>query len=63
MEQIDSLKIRDLVLRERRLAVCEREWHHRLRGYGYGLRDSNEGRIVISLVRGGDLVLLPTAAT
>lgn len=58
MEQTNPEKIRNLVLRERRLAVSEREWRHRLRGYGYALRDSDEGRIVTSLLGGGDLCLL-----
>ncbi len=62
MEQTNPAKIRDLVLRERRFAVSEREWQHRLRGYGYGLRDSDEGRVVTSLVRGGDLFVLGAVA-
>lgn len=62
MERIESTKIQALVMRERNLAVSEREWQHRLRGYGYGLRDSDEGRIVTSLLRGDDLCVLATAA-
>ncbi|OAO10568.1 hypothetical protein A8B76_10765 [Roseovarius indicus] len=55
-------KIRDLVMRERAMAVSEREWQHRLRGYGYGIRDTAEGRVVTSLVRGSDLCALGAAA-
>ncbi|KRS19927.1 hypothetical protein XM52_02965 [Roseovarius indicus] len=55
-------KIRDLVMRERAMAVSEREWQHRLRGYGYGIRDTAEGRVVTSLVRGSDLCALGVAA-
>ncbi|KZY32648.1 hypothetical protein A3731_21800 [Roseovarius sp. HI0049] len=55
-------KIRDFVMRERELAVSEREWQHRLRGYGYGIRDTDEGRVVISLVRGSDICALGAAA-
>ncbi|WP_111732373.1 hypothetical protein [Roseovarius amoyensis] len=62
MERIESTKIQALVMRERNLAVSEREWQHRLRGYGYGLRDSDEGRIVTSLLRGDDLCVLAAAA-
>jgi len=62
MEHTNTGDIRDLVMRERRLAVSEREWQHRLRGYGYGIRDGEEGRIVTSLVRGGDLFVLGSAA-
>lgn len=58
MEPKMTAKIRDLVMREREMALSEREWQHRLRGYGYGLRDTDEGRVVTSLVRGGDLFKL-----
>lgn len=62
MEPMNPNKIRDLVMRERALAVSEREWQHRLRGYGYGIRDTDEGRVVISLVKGSDLCALGAAA-
>ena len=52
-------EIVELVLRERRMAVSEREWQHRLRGYGYGIRDTAEGRFVTSLVRGSEICTLP----
>ena len=47
--------LRDMVLSERRKCVSEREWRHRLRGYGYAIRDTDEGRIVTSILRGGAL--------
>ncbi|MEQ9243491.1 hypothetical protein [Roseovarius indicus] len=62
MEPMNPNKIRDLVMRERAMAVSEREWQHRLRGYGYGIRDTAEGRVVTSLVRGSDLCALGAAA-
>ncbi|MEQ8291522.1 MAG: hypothetical protein RIA08_04885 [Roseovarius sp.] len=62
MEPMNPNKIRDLVMRERALAVSEREWQHRLRGYGYGIRDTAEGRVVTSLVQGNDLCALGAAA-
>ncbi|WP_306114616.1 MULTISPECIES: hypothetical protein [unclassified Roseovarius] len=52
-------KIRDLVQRERELAISEREWKHRLRGYGYAIQETDEGRIVTSLLRGARLCSLP----
>lgn len=61
MEQNNS-KIRDLVMRERKLAVSEREWQHRLRGYGFGIRDTEEGRVVTSLVKGADICTLGASA-
>ncbi|MGR3545701.1 MAG: hypothetical protein ACU0DX_01120 [Roseovarius sp.] len=50
LNQTDSsTEIRNLVMRERHLALSEREWKHRLRGYGYGIRDTAEGRFVTSI--------------
>ncbi len=46
-------EILKLVMRERGMAVSEREWKHRLRGYGYAIKDTTEGRTVTSLLRGG----------
>lgn len=51
-------EIRALVMRERLLAVSEREWVHRLRGYGYAIRDTDEGRFVTSLLRGAPICRL-----
>lgn len=55
--------IRDLVMRERALALSEREWKHRLRGYGYAIKDTDEGRFVTSLIQGAALCSLPVHAT
>ncbi len=52
-------KIRDLVMRERELAISDREWKHRLRGYGYAILDTDEGRFVTSILRGAPLCSLP----
>ncbi len=49
----------NLVLRERGMAVSEREWKHRLRGYGYAIKDTSEGRLVTSLLRGAPVCNLP----
>src|SRR6056297_1824699 len=50
--------IRDFVMDERSKAVSEREWRHRLRGYGYAIRDDAEGAYVTSILRGGALCRL-----
>ncbi len=52
-------KIRNLVMRERDMAISEREWKHRLRGYGYAIMDTDEGRFVTSILRGAPLCSLP----
>ncbi len=52
-------KIRSFVLRERELAVSDREWKHRLRGYGYAIMDTDEGRFVTSVMQGAALCSLP----
>ena len=62
MEKQNISKIRDIVMRERKMAVSDREWKHRLRGYGYAIRDTEEGRVVTSLVGGSDLCTLGAAA-
>ena len=54
--------LRDFVLRERQMCVSDREWKHRLRGYGYAIRESHEGQVVTSLVKGGDICILGAAA-
>jgi len=62
MEPNNIRQVRDLVMRERAMAVSEREWRHRIRGYGYAIRDTDEGRVVTSLLRGGDICTLGSAA-
>lgn len=51
-------EIRNLVMRERGLAISEREWKHRLRGYGYAIMETEEGQIVTSLLRGARICRL-----
>ncbi|QIE45850.1 hypothetical protein G5B38_10115 [Pseudohalocynthiibacter aestuariivivens] len=58
--QNDSNAVMELVMRERRMAVSDREWQHRLRGYGYAIRDTDEGRILTSLTRGASICNLPS---
>ena len=58
MELKDIEHVRDLVMRERNLAVSEREWVHRVRGHGYAIRETEKGRVVSSLLRKDDLLTL-----
>ena len=57
MENMSEVQM--IVMRERRLAVSDREWHHRLRGYGYGIRDTQEGRVVTSILHDRQICPLP----
>ena len=45
----EQSKVMEIVMRERRMAISDREWQHRLRGYGYAIRDTAEGRFVTSI--------------
>ena len=62
MDSMDLDWVRDLVMRERQMAVSEREWKHRVRGYGYAIRDTQEGRVVSSLLNKRDLLNLGAPA-
>ena len=53
--------IREFVIRERQRSVSDREWKFRLRGYGYGIRDTDHGQMVTSLIGRGDLCALGAA--
>ncbi|MEL7254089.1 MAG: hypothetical protein AAFZ04_00485 [Pseudomonadota bacterium] len=58
MESKDLDWVRDLVMRERQMAVSDREWKHRVRGYGYGIKDTENGRVITSLLRDRELMTL-----
>lgn len=58
----NTMEIQKIVLRERQMAVSEREWRHRLRGYGYAIRDTEEGRVVTSLLHDRQICTLPGVA-
>jgi hypothetical protein len=53
-----ATEIRDFVMQERGRAVSDREWKFRLRGYGYGIRDTSEGSVVTSLLGGREICRL-----
>ena len=48
-------KVQEFVLAERAKCLSDREWQFRLRGYGYGVRPSDQGRIVTALAKNTDL--------
>lgn len=50
----------DLVIRERQIALSDREWKHRLRGYGYAIQETDHGQMITSLVHGTEICELPT---
>lgn len=52
-------ELQSLAMRERALAVSEREWKHRLRGYGYAIKDTSEGRVLTSILHKKELCPLP----
>lgn len=53
--EAEITKVREFVLAERRRSLSEREWQFRLRGYGYGLRESGKKRVVTALREDADL--------
>lgn len=54
-----TAKICDIVLRERDMSLSEREWKFRLRGHGYAIKDTDEGQVITSLLKGRDICTLP----
>lgn len=52
-------ELQNLALRERQMAVSEREWKHRLRGYGYAIKETAEGRFLTSIRNHTELCSLP----
>jgi hypothetical protein len=37
-------EVMQIVARERAVALSTREWKHRLKGYGYSIRDTDDGK-------------------
>ncbi|MGB7242978.1 MAG: hypothetical protein WBC93_12935 [Sulfitobacter sp.] len=52
-------KIINIVIRERRLALSDREWKHRLAGYGIGIDDTNDESIIETLPHHKPVCMLP----
>ena len=51
--------IRELALRERRMALSDREWSHRLAGYGYRVMKTEAGAVVCGFRSDEPLCTLP----
>lgn len=44
-----AAKVLDIIEREKAMALSARELQHRLAGYGYAIRDTEDGKIVETL--------------
>ncbi|WP_299876837.1 hypothetical protein [uncultured Sulfitobacter sp.] len=55
-------QVMELVIREREHALSPREWQHRLAGYGYAVRETDEGHVVETLPHHIEIGLLPEEA-
>lgn len=42
-------------MQERRNCLSDREWRHRLRGYGYDIRQTTRGRVLTMVTSGLEL--------
>ncbi|PHQ84759.1 MAG: hypothetical protein COB65_04765 [Thalassobium sp.] len=51
-------QVRDFVMSERKSCVSDREWQHRLKGYGYDLRKTAAGTVLTTLPHGRDVCTL-----
>ncbi|WP_240620908.1 hypothetical protein [Pseudooceanicola lipolyticus] len=49
----------ELLRDERKKALSHREWKFRLAGFGYGIKEDGERKIVTRLLNGTELGLLP----
>ena len=52
-------QVMELVMREREHALSPREWQHRLAGYGYAVRETDQGHIVETLPHHIEIGVLP----
>lgn len=48
-------EVRNFVLRERSHCVSDREWKHRLKGYGYDIRQTDRGQMLTTLPHGVEI--------
>ena len=53
----------ELVLRERASSLSQREWKHRLAGYGYAIRDTDHGQVVETLPHHVEIGVIPAQAS
>ena len=53
-------EVLQIVERERAIALSDREWKHRLAGYGYSIRDTTDGQHILeTLPHHVELCVLP----
>ena len=52
--------IRQFVMDERARCLSDREWRHRLKGYGYVVRNFGEIEVLTSVIGGREICTLPT---
>ena len=58
MTQATLNDVMEFVLAERSRSVSDREWKHRLRGYGYDIRQTEGRTILTTLPAGNEIGLL-----
>jgi len=60
-DRFAEAQILDFVMTERSKALSRREWKHRLAGFGYGIRETETGDVVETLIGQEALCNLPAA--
>jgi len=58
-DQVATAQVRDFVTVERRKSLSDREWKHRLAGYGYDLRKAGSCLKLVTLPHGVEVCDLP----
>lgn len=51
-DPVIAAQVRAIVLHEKSMSLSMRELNHRLRGYGYALKDTSEGTMITTLPHG-----------
>ncbi|WP_232825399.1 hypothetical protein [Albibacillus kandeliae] len=54
-----DLAVLEVLTAERKKALSAREWKFRIAGFGYGIKEEGEQRIVTQLRNGSELGVLP----
>lgn len=55
-----TAQVIELVMRERESSLSQREWKHRLAGYGYAIKDTDHGQVVETLPHHAEICVLPS---
>jgi hypothetical protein len=58
MSEIAINQIRGFVMQERLASVSDREWRHRLHGYGYDICQTEQGRVLTTFPHGRKICTL-----